>query len=233
MSSSSNRSSRRRRFQPGPQERARAGPLVQAFFDGLGDKAEELLSGYLDRAAAGLINLISQEQKRLAVKPEYEEVVELLTFAPTRFGKPEVSSDRISKFMRGLAYTYDNSMFEQDWFDSQPSAPSLTPSTTPTAIEFWVRLQTGDLPILWASGREYNPDFIVVEKKGQHFVVETKADKDMGSSVVQGKREAARRWANYVSADPQVKAKWSYLLLSESDVKTAKDSWAALKKLAS
>jgi type III restriction enzyme len=35
-----------------------------------------------------------------------------------------------------------------------------------------------------------------------------KADKDVESSDVQGKRQAAKRWANYVSADDAVPATW-------------------------
>jgi hypothetical protein len=50
---------------------------------------------------------------------------------------------------------------------------------------------------------------------------------------VQGKREAARRWANHVSADEGVGMRWRYLLVSESDVQTAKGSWDALKTLRS
>ena len=58
-------------------------------------------------------------------------------------------------------------------------------------------------------------------------------DKEMGTDDVQGKREAAKRWANYVTADEKVGATWKYLLVSETDVNTAKGSWAALKKLGS
>ncbi len=47
-------------------------------------------------------------------------------------------------------------------------------------------------------------------------------DKEMTSAGVQDKREAARRWANYVSADEAVGACWRYLLVSESNVKAAK-----------
>ena len=47
-------------------------------------------------------------------------------------------------------------------------------------------------------------------------------DKEMGSADVQGKREAAKRWANYVTADANVGVPWRYLLVSESDVATAK-----------
>jgi type III restriction enzyme len=57
-------------------------------------------------------------------------------------------------------------------------------------------------------------------------------DKDVTRADVQGKREAARRWANHVSADESVGTTWRYILASESDVKTAKGSWQALKQLA-
>lgn len=58
-------------------------------------------------------------------------------------------------------------------------------------------------------------------------------DKEMSSEDVQGKREAAMRWANHVSADRQVRMKWRYLLVSEADVLTTKGSWAALKMIGS
>jgi type III restriction enzyme len=96
----------------------------------------------------------------------------------------------------------------------------------------WARLHIRELPILWTSGgQEYNPDLIVVESDGTHWVVEVKQDKEMTSADVQGKREAATRWANHVSADDAVTVTWVYLLVSESDVETAKGSWTALKRL--
>jgi type III restriction enzyme len=56
-------------------------------------------------------------------------------------------------------------------------------------------------------------------------------DKEMTAADVLGKREAAMRWANYVNTDEHVDVTWRYLLVSESDVETAKGSWSALKKL--
>src|SRR3990172_4329486 len=100
-----------------------------------------------------------------------------------------------------------------------------------SGVACWVRLHIGQLPILWDSGgQEYNPDFIVIEGDGTHCVVEVKMNKEMTSADVKGKREAAKRWANYVTADEQVGVPSRYLLVSESDVETAKGSWAALKK---
>jgi type III restriction enzyme len=64
-----------------------------------------------------------------------------------------------------------------------------------------------------------------------NWVVEVKQDKEMTSANVQSKREAASRWANHVSADDQVGVRWNYLLVSEADVETAKESWEAHKRL--
>lgn len=100
------------------------------------------------------------------------------------------------------------------------------------AVSCWVRLHINELPILWTSdGREYNPDFIVIDADGTHWVVEVKMDREMTSEDVKGKRDAARRWANHVSADVSVGVRWRYLLASEADVETAKRSWPALKTL--
>ena len=60
---------------------------------------------------------------------------------------------------------------------------------------------------------------------------QVKMNKEMGSADVQGKREAAKRWANHVTADATVGTTWRYLLVSEDDVTDAKGSWAALKRL--
>jgi type III restriction enzyme len=99
-------------------------------------------------------------------------------------------------------------------------------------VASWVRLHIGELPILWNSaGQEYNPDLIVISLDGIHWVVEVKMEKEMSSDDVRGKREAARRWTNYVNADEKVGATWRYLLVSESDVETAKGSWSALRTL--
>ena len=57
-------------------------------------------------------------------------------------------------------------------------------------------------------------------------------DKEMTSADVMGTRDAARRWANHVSSHEQVNTTWRYLLASETDVKTARGSWPALKSLA-
>jgi type III restriction enzyme len=208
-------------------------PLLEAFFDGLGDKAVDVLSANLDRAGARLVRLVETEQRRFMAKPSYEEVVELRPFEPTRATDRITSANRHGAFATTTAHEgWQRSMFDLVWFDSSTERAVANTVDADSSVAWWVRLHIKDLPILWNSaGQEYNPDLIVIEKDDTRWVVEVKMDKEMTSTDVQAKRDAARRWANYVSADPAVGATWRYLLVSENDVATAKGSWFALKKL--
>jgi type III restriction enzyme len=214
-------------------ERQKFEPMLDAFFEGLGSKAEEILSANLARAGARLIRLVEQEQKRFMAKPSYEEVVDLQEFNPVRATDKEATNDRLGPFSRSLAYEgWSKSLFPVEGFDSAPERVLGNMVDKDEKVELWVRLHINELPILWSSGgQQYNPDFIVVEKDGPYWVVEVKMDKEMASEDVKGKREAAQRWANHVSSDSKVGHKWRYLLVSESDINTAKGSWSALKKL--
>src|SRR5207245_11701721 len=130
---------------------------------------------------------------------------------------------RFGAFKKGVGYKGDTkSLCTQDWFDSSTERDVANVLDDERTITLWVRLQVGDLMIRWTGTREYNPDFIAVDTEGTHWVIEVKMDKEMASLDVQGKRDAARRWANYVSDDEKVDVRWRYILLSESDVRTAK-----------
>jgi type III restriction enzyme len=164
--------------------------------------------------------------------PSYHEVVELKVFNPTRATDRQVSGDRFGAFSKAVAYEgWKRSLFPVEWFDSRPERTVANMVDDDRDVTCWVRLHIGDLPILWNSGgQEYNPDLIVIGLDGMYWVVEVKMDKEMSSEDVKGKREAARRWANYVNSDEKVRVAWRYLLVSESDVDTAKGSWSALKR---
>lgn len=216
------------------KERRPASDIVDAFINGLGFDADAILSGYLDRVGAELIAVITDEQRKFAAKPSYGEVVEVAELSKARIGRPETTSDRFGKFLKGVGYEgYKKSLYAQDWFDSSTERDVANVLEAESDIIVWVRLQIGELPILWTEGgREYNPDFVAIDKASVHWLVEVKMDKEMETPAVQGKREAAQRWANHVSADEKVGGvRWRYLLLSESDVRTAKGSWEALKGL--
>ncbi len=188
----------------------------------------------MERAAAGLIQLITEEHRKFASKPSYGEVVELATLDKVRIGRSDTTTDRYGSFKgkKGVGFEgYRKSLYVQDWFDSSPERDMANVLDDEPAIALWARLQIGDLPILWTGAREYNPDFVAVDQEETHWLIEVKMDKEMMSADVQDKREAARRWANYVSSDEKVGTCWRYLLISERDMKTAKGSWEALRAL--
>lgn len=214
-------------------QRAAIQPVLDEFMGGLGPDAQELLTSYLDRAAARLIQLVTEQARVFAAKPSYEEVVEVFDFSSVRHGRAETSYDRLGPFRRGVGYEgYTKSLYAQDWFDSSTERTVANILDDANEVEAWVRLMRNDLPILWTSeGRQYNPDFLVVEKDGTHSVLEVKMNKEAGSFDVKGKRQHALRWANHVSSDPSVGVKWIYLLVFESDVDDSKGSWPALKRL--
>jgi len=214
-------------------QRAALNPLLEAFFEGLGPKAVEVLSANLDRAGARLVRLVEQEQRRFMAKPTFHEVVELKKFDPVRATDRKVSGDRFGSFLKSAAYDdWQRSLFQLEWFDSRPERTAANMLDASDNVVCWVRLHTGELPILWNSaGQQYNPDLIAIETDQTHWVIEIKMDKEMAAPDVLGKREAAMRWARYVTADESVGVTWRYLLVSETDVETARGSWPALKKL--
>jgi len=180
------------------------------------------------------VKLVAEEQRQYMAAPSYHEVVEMKEFRPTRATDKGVSGDRLGGFSKTVAYErWKRSLFPVEWFDSRPERTVANMVDDDPDVTCWVRLPIRELPILWNSaGQEYNPDLIVIDFDGTHWVVEVKMDKEMSSEDVKGKREAARRWANYVNSDEKVRVTWRYLLVAESDVDTAKGSWSALKKLA-
>jgi type III restriction enzyme len=218
-------------------ERAKLQPILDEFFEGLemkaGDKAAEILSAYLDRAAQRLIELVTDEARKHADKPKIQQTIDPFVFAPVRVGKPETSTDLAGSFKKGVGYGgWAKSLYEQNWFDSAPERDLAVVLDTSEDVAFWVRLLTGDLEIAWENGR-YNPDLVAVEQEGTHWLIEVKSDKGVADSEeVKLKRKAAQRWANHVSAAPKMNGvKWRYLLARESDIAAAKGSWSALKGL--
>lgn len=208
-------------------QRAQLAPLIEAFLRGLGDQAEAVLSGYLDRAAAGLIQLITDEHRRFVAEPEYEEVVRLRDFGPVRHARPTRSRDRFGAFRRGVGYEgWKRSLFDQVWFDSSTERDLANLIDETSSMRVWVRLHPRDFEIRYGGGT-YNPDFLAAEN-GDRWVIEAKADRDLATMNVQSKRRAAQEWANHVNADARVGERWGYLLVSETDLRQAKDDWGAL-----
>jgi type III restriction enzyme len=210
------------------------GPIVDALLQGLGSDAEKLLSSYGDRIASRIVSLVTEEHRRTLGAPKYEEVIEIIELGEARTLTRTVSEDRFGKFSKSVAYGgWKRSLYGVDWFDSSPERSLANIVDDHDDVEVWVRLLTGQLPILFTvEGRNYNADFIVVECDIS-WIIEVKADRDVNTAEVQAKRTAARRWMNYVNAADETTDTWKYLLVSETDLNDAKGSWNALKTLGS
>jgi len=215
------------------EERAALQRFLDAFFGGLGEKAEEVLSANLERAGARLVQLVADEQRRFMPPTKFDEILKLEDFNPVRATDKEVSDDRFGPFAKALAYEgWKRSLFPVEWFDTNPERTVANMVDGDDTVKCWVRLHVKELPILWNSGgQQYNPDLIVIDSDGTQWVVETKMNKEMEAEDVLGKRTAAVRWSQHVSASDEVDVTWRYLLVSEADIATAKGSWEALKKL--
>lgn len=207
--------------------------LVDALVEGVGADAENVLSAYPERAIAGIVAKVKAAQRTFVPKPDFRGEVALESFNKVREGRATVFDDRYGPFARGVGYTgFAKSLYEQDWFDSgsaERDLASLIDDAPEVAV--WLRLQRGDLPLPWRGPNEaYHPDFVVVETDGRHYVIEGKRDTDADRADVAMKREAAARWANHVTT--ATGTTWRYLFVLESDIKAAKGSWEALKRLA-
>lgn len=216
-----------------PREARAVVPIVDAFLDGVGANAEELLSAFGARAASRLVNVVTDEHRKHLSAPTYQHIVELTQIDWKRSTRRRVSLDPTEPFSRSVAYnSRQKSLYDADWFDSSTERLVANMVDDSPDVKAWVRLLTGDLPMLWRSdGREYHADLVVVEQSNDRWVVEVKADRDIDSAEVQAKRDAARRWANYVNTDGSADGRWHYLFVSERDVDDAAHSWSALKAL--
>lgn len=218
-----------------PVEKANANRLVDLLIEGLGSDAEKLLAAYGGRAAVRLGRLIQAEQKKTPPQVSYDEHVDFVTFKPNRrLGDRHVTDDINGKFDKKRAYSgWKKALIPTEWFDSTPELEVARMLDETQTLEWWVRLQLGDLTIAWGSGQRYNPDFLISDGVGSRVLLEVKADDEMDAASVLAKRQSAKQWVNYANGLPEVgkrNEKWSYLLVSETDITQAKGSWDALKR---
>ena len=204
--------------------------LVEAVITGAGSEATALITRYPSQVASEIIAQITKDRPSVATPGQEITTVKVepLTLRPHP-GRNTTSANHTKTFSRQTAYSgWKKSIYPEVTFDSDAERRMAVLLDGDAAVTHWLRL-VNDLPLLWgAASRSYNPDFLVVTADGRHWIVEVKADKDIGSQDVQDKAQAARVWVNTVNGDAAVSAKWGYLLVSESDLAAAKDSWKAV-----
>lgn len=142
---------------------------------------------------------------------------------------------RSSAFVRNYPYSgWDRSFYDVVRFDAYSTEFRLAELfDTSDGVDAWLRVDES-VPLridysMGAFGRQYEPDFVVVDDDKVHWIIEGKRDSEMATPVVEAKRDAAREWIRVVNEDSAVADHWGYLLASESVVSSA-SSWLALRR---
>jgi type III restriction enzyme len=212
-----------------------ANRLIDAVLIGAGQKGDAILSSYRDRVVRGILQLVVEAQRVVPRSAPTNIVVRLEAFGPRpRISRSKTTSDRYGAFSKAIGYTgWTRGRYEQAWFDSRPERELANLLDDADQVAVWIRLHTGDLPILWNGAQNtYNPDFLVLTTDGDLWIAEVKADNQMTSEEVFAKRKAALEWVNEVNGTCNSVGKlWHYLLIAERDLEAVKGDWVALARL--
>lgn len=196
--------------------------LAAAVVDGAG--GEDALAAHLNAAIAAAQRIVTASYR--AAPEVIEQDVETVEFAPTRINSRPLEANRFGKFSRKAAYTgWKKSLHSVEWFDSAPERTLANRLDEDTSVARWARIQRGELTVEWSEGR-YSPDFYA-EIDGVRYLFEVKADKDVGTELVQAKKAAAEDWATFVT-DNGEHGTWRYVLLPEAVISSAKTVAALL-----
>lgn len=220
-----------------PAEIGAAQRIVARVIDAMGEEAAPSLSAFMERCAQRLQAEVSAALRDANTgQVSYEDKVELVALEKMRIArKRQLDGHPDGGFDRNVAFNgWQRNLYSHAWFDTKPEYRAANAIDAANSVVVWARLHRNDIPITWtAEGRQYNPDLVVLEEIDgcvHGWLVETKADKDITSDEVVGKRRGARRWTNVVNASPEVRdIEWHYLLLAERDVNDAQGSWEQMK----
>jgi type III restriction enzyme len=214
--------------------------VAQAFLDGA--RVTEQISWRAEHGRLATTRLTEWIKQRQALTRTWIETSVLLDRWPDPEERIEVvpPADRhlvtsSTEFTRNYPYRgWDRSFYDVVRFDAYSTEFRLAELFDRTSgIDSWLRVdETVPLRIdysMGAFGRQYEPDFVVIDEDQTHWIIEGKRDSEMASPVVEAKRDAAREWLGAVNNDSAVADRWGYLLASESVV-AASSSWLSLRR---
>ena len=215
-----------------PSTRSALGMLelfVEGFVKGAGARADDLISQHRVTVASSMMRILTREIRQLrATEVGTVTDVRFEPFEPVRMSRGRVEPDRHGKFDRSVAYSgWAKSHFPEATFASGPERTFANLLDGDPLIVEWLRLADKELEIPWGpQRRNYNPDFLAYATDGTTWVLEVKSDKDAYHDDVVEKRAAAIQWCRAVTTNSR--ADWRYLLVTETMLRTAKDSWRQL-----
>jgi len=222
-----------------PVEVGAAERIVDRLIAAMGDEAATYLSAFPETCSRRLADEVARALGEVTKgSVEYDDVVRTVTLGKVREStRQKVAGHADGSFSKTVAFNgWQRNLYSHAWFDTSTEFKAAGAIDAGPTVAVWARLHLGDIPITWtAAGRQYNPDFVVMEEVDgtlHGWLVETKMNREITSQEVRDKRKAARKWASVVNVSPAVGATWGYLLLSEDDVDDAQGSWESLKAYA-
>ena len=212
-----------------------AARVVASFLAGAGAGADREVHWSSERArqaVMGIDALIQQTYDTRRLRPEYESRPVTLPAEPQPM--PTSILDRYDRFERGRWYAgWAKSLLPAASFDARTTEFRLAEiMDSSAAVVWWHRLRTVDgAYIELDAGGKYYPDFIALDLDDVSWIIEGKSDDEADSPDAQMKKAAAEDHVRYVSDDSRFGI-WRYLFCTETAIKSAGDSWDALKAAA-
>lgn len=209
--------------------------VVELFLAGAGAGSAHEMHWSAERARQameGIDTLIHRTFDSRRLRPEYESRQVIIPEETQPL--PQGILSRYDRFERGRWY--------EGWTKSLLPAASFDAGTTEfrlaeimdssPEIFWWHRLRTVDgAYIELDAGGKYYPDFVAIDTDDVLWIVEGKSDDDSESHDVRVKKAAAEDHVRYLSDDNRL-GKWRYLFCTETAIKSAGNSWEALKAAA-
>lgn len=215
-------------------ERALVLAAVDAFLEGAEVDPDDDADWAAPRASAAetaLASLVSRAFERVRRAPNYRWEPQRLSGARP---EPTAPRDRWVWLSKDEWYgPWDRSLVPYARFDSRTGEFDLAHLLdTSAGVRWWLRLYVADgAYVATETDGKYYPDFIVIDDRGVHWLVEAKSDSAAEDDAkVARKAVAANEWAAAVR-DARVYGEWRYLLVTESQIAAA-SSWPDLLRLA-
>jgi adenine-specific DNA-methyltransferase len=161
-------------------------------------------------------------------RPGSQWAWQTLSLPPWRPAPPSTKNNWTKKFSTNVSYDgWTKSIDPTVSFDAKSTEFRIARLCEDTpSVARWLRLNGRSAYIEMENGMKYYPDFIVVDVHDTHWLVETKADRDIDRLEVRAKRAAAEEWATFVRDHGEFGV-WRSLFVTASAIEQAL-SWDEL-----
>lgn len=219
-----------------PREKASktaAKRLVKAFLKGAGVTSDDQTAGWgnkrLMAAVEGMRRLIRDKINTRPQMTKFEFVPIELPLEPVTVAPDAQNAYNAPKFKKGFQYVgWSKNVMPVASFDAKSTEWELAQlMDLDPNIKWWVRLYTNGQAFIRTTDGSYFPDFIAIDKDGEYWLIEGKADDNAKDDSVLRKKAAAEKWARAVR-DEEDFGVWHYLFATETDIKQSSGSWDAL-----